>query len=878
MVNYIAETVSTAVAYVLLCLWGVPVLAVAEPEQMKGYRFITMPVFGLGAATLALYYLFLLEIPVGQSAWFVTGTVILIDILFVFAKRVYISIDDIKRVVIAFFFVLTLSGIYLSPLLIGNDGISSLLHGNGDWANYGAFSEIIKCSEYSRAVVGDSVLVTSIEGQTRGAMFLVAYFSSIFSLSIWESLDMVFLLSFLFMAMAGGVLGNIVGGTWKAGLLTCVLVLFNCGYIYLIEESFLGQISSLPIFMVASAYMLYESSSICTMAQVDRERALAIGFLSASMFITYMEQVPFLGWFLLTILIAAFWEKKEAGIAICKEYLIAAIVVFVLFGRGVVVLIDIVMHTSGVAAGWPVPTGSLLQAVGLYDTYLGTLGAADFFEWPKHVVIGASLVLALALLIYIMKNYNGGTRKKLLLGMLSFGCLHLFFLYAFRSYQSFKALTNIQYYFIVLFGVMCAETFNKTGERIVGVIMRSGAVLLIALVIANGGDFYARWFMRHSHMVGGDGIYNASSQYANSDDDELASFLARENSEYKIMVRQVDVCDSAEAVVAAVEAGVSADRISNADGYGRWNETMELSGSKYLNIESNVMRDPIRTQGRIVFYNDTFLVREIDEKPICRNRGNVGASFRRLDENGFSVVGKEMHGDSFDLVYDVREPSTYDVHFNFESLNNRMVDVLLNGEQKGSINIEPGWNNTYTIKDLSFNSGENVLRFRDSNGELLENLWLLEARLGNVTEDDVNRVKINPLRMPEGIGLLRRFWKKVLLESESKRFVKEFASYTNCPLGIGEANMIADGLMKHDPKISKKLFLMCNNLDIVEHGSNEEYVVFCYKSILEREAAVSEVSGWVMYLERGGSREALFMSFLNSDEFKSKIERWKQEI
>lgn len=245
--NYIAETMAMLVAYILLCLWGLPVLVAAEPKQMRDYRFITMPVFGLGVATLVLYYLFRLEIPVAQSAWFVTGTIALIDALIVFKRKVSVSRDDIKRTVMAAFFVLILSGIFLLPLLIGNDGISSLLHGNGDWANYGSCSEIIKHSEYSRAVAGGGVIVTSIEEQTRGVMFLVAYFSSVFSLSIWKSLDIVFLLSFLCMAMAGGVLGRIVGGTWKAGILTGVLVLFNCGYIYLIEESFLGQISSLPI-------------------------------------------------------------------------------------------------------------------------------------------------------------------------------------------------------------------------------------------------------------------------------------------------------------------------------------------------------------------------------------------------------------------------------------------------------------------------------------------------------------------------------------------------------------------------------------------------------------------------------------------------------
>ena len=78
---YVVEVVSILLSYLILCLWGFPVLVIAEPRQLKNYRFIMLPIMGLGMAIIVLYYLFCLEIPVGKAALPCTICIVLVDIL-----------------------------------------------------------------------------------------------------------------------------------------------------------------------------------------------------------------------------------------------------------------------------------------------------------------------------------------------------------------------------------------------------------------------------------------------------------------------------------------------------------------------------------------------------------------------------------------------------------------------------------------------------------------------------------------------------------------------------------------------------------------------------------------------------------------------------
>ena len=52
--------------------------------------------------------------------------------------------------------------------------------------------------------------------------------------------------------------------------------------------------------------------------------------------------------------------------------------------------------------------------------------------------------------------------------------------------------------------------------------------------------------------------------------------------------------------------------------------------------------------------------------------------------------------------------------------------------------------------------------------------------------------------------------------------------------------------------------------------SDEEYIDFLYSNLLEREESSEEREGWVIQIDNGLSREEIFNTFMNSEEFRDK--------
>lgn len=866
---YLWEVLSLVVTYVLLCLWGMPVLLVSEPEQMKMYRFITTPVFGFGTVLLVLYYLFRVGIPIGKSALLATICVILLDIILIIRKKVILSKGDMKRIGIAAFTILVIGGFLFLPLGIFEETFSSLGYGNGDWGNYGIYSSIIKYNSYSQAANLSSMLDTCFNSQTRGAILLVAYIGSLFPFSVWNALDTIFLFSFLLVVLSGAMLGHLVGKNWKTGLLTGILFLFNCGYIYLIQKAFLGQISSIPILMTGTAYLLYDDLNQETLPHVDLKRTLSIGFLLSTMAITYMEQIPFAGFLMLVILAAAFLDGKDRGIALCKEYLIAVLVFTVLYGQGYKAFYKVIFTIGGVKAGWPVPSGGVLQAVGIYNTYFGTLGAADFIEWPDKVTIIVSILLTLVLMTYIIIRIGRPARKKLISIMLSYNILYLIFLLNFPSYQAFKGLVNLEYFFVLIFSVMCADgLFTCVKMGIPGKIFSILSLSLILLVLANGTDFYQRLFGWYSESVNKENVYNIGLLHGDSDNYELESFL-EQYAESEVIVRSAELPDGMEATVAAVEAGIPIDRISNADGYCWWNVDMKPTQDKFLNIESNAIQDSICTVGRVIFQNETFQVRECDKKyPICAERGQ-GGYIHQITESGYAIVGRDMNGEEYNLTYESDNTGTYDLAIKIVAQDERMCVLKMNGKEIRQLQVRAD-ENTYIMRDVLFSKGTNILSFTEHDGHTLEGMWLMEISLNNseIREiSDRHSVKINSMSFPN--GFMGTFWKWIYLQSPIKKFIKNFAARYDYRLSRGDVARIADGLVNNDKTVQMELFSMCLDDEIIISGSDEEFILFCYNYLLDRQPGNEELENWNNALKSGVTREEAFCQFLSSSEFHS---------
>lgn len=864
--NYIINVVSVMAAYILLCLWGMPILAITEPRKMKAYRFATMPIIGFGAIILSLFYLFRIGIPIGRSSVISTLCIILVDLFIIFRKKISISKYDIKSIAIAATLVLVAGSFLFAPLGFFCEAISSLGHGSVDWGNYGATSAIIKKYGYADAMAGGGVTVTCFEGQTRGAIILVASISSLISLSIWNALDVALLLAFMMTVFAGCMLGHVVRNSWKAGIISGILIFFNCGYIFLIQESLLGQISSLPILISVTAYVIKYNRKH-DLDTIDAKNAISIGFLAATMLFTYMEQVPFVGVVLVVALISSFIVNRQRGIICLKEYVIALAVTAGLFCKGLIVFYNVIQLVADAAVGMPVPYGGLLQALGLYNTYIGIIGAQDFVEWPYAVTIFGSIILLAILWGYILKKQTDYKRVFNLVLSIVFCILYIILVWKFRSYQTFKGLINMEFFFVVLFAGICLDGINNLREKKKYLSVLGGiSVVLMSLAVLNGVDFYKRIFLQHSEAMPDTLTYNIGSfGHADTDNDELQSFLS-EHTDMRLMIRMADRVDGCEAVVSAVEAGVPLDMISDKDGCFDWNVNMIVEEDKYYNIESNLVRDPIITAGNVVFQNDTFLIKEVNtDVPVCDDRGIMNVGVIQIDKDGYVTTGKNSDESYYKFNYLSTALGEFDIHLTIQASEKEKIEVTMNESLVDTISLNSG-ENLIQFKNIEFNKGNNILYIKNTKEKPLKKTWIKNLSVGDVGEDDMGKIKMNIVKIPN--GFMGKFWNKIFKTSEIEKFIKRFAGQSGYSLGIGEAGRIADGLIINDETALQKMYFMCSNLDVVAHGSDKEYIVFCYRSILEREPSEFEVDSWVKYYDGNGSREAMLYEFLRSKEFR----------
>ena len=680
----------------------------------------------------------------------------------VFTGRIILTKSDIKKMIIAAVTFLVLGSFIFLPLGMFGDAISSLGHGNNDLGIYGAASSIIMHYGYTESMTAAShAFIIIFTSQTRCAVFLVAYFSKIFPLSIWNALDMVFVLSIILIAISGVMLGHVIGKTWLSGIISGALLFFNVGYIYLIQESFFGQITSIPIVITITACVLCQNNDVEKNTKLDFKRASSIGFLVAFVIMIYMEQVPFVGLFLVVVLAVIFIDNKMKGGNLFKEYLVSFVVVAVLYGKGIVSFFRSVTSFASMPSGWSVPAGGTLQALGVYNVYLGTIGAVDFTEWPRLVTIIGSVIFLLLLIMYIIKKYSKLERKVIFSVTVVYAVMYLFFLWKFRSYQTFKGLVNMQYFFIVLFGAMCADGLrqllcNENKIKLLGIC----SILLVSFVVVTGFDFYQRLFVQHSKSVPDESVYNYGLFFhEDNDNKQLLEFLSKHNEKI-VTIKTYDITDGCEALVAAIEAGIHPNMISDTDGYFRWNESLSPKGENYYNIENNVFRDPIETVGDIVFQNDTFLVKQVNiDYPVCQNRGRVDIDFS-IDENGCAVTRKITNTSFYKFVYNAYKEGSYDIKICINSLKQKKLEVRMNEHIIDSINLDTGLND-FLIKNIYFSKGENVLIIKDTDDKELQDVGITKLSVGNVSNDDVNRIKVNACAIPNSrlLALRKRIFK-----------------------------------------------------------------------------------------------------------------------
>lgn len=760
MEKYIIESMYLFSSYFIFCLWGLPILAISEIHTIKAYRFITMPLLGFGFSSIVLFYLFLIDVPVKQATIIVSSLVLILDAVIIIKKIVVLSKRDMLHMLNASLWALVVGAFWLLPTGIFGDSINTLGRGNGDLGNYGGVIALFKNIGYSSAATGGGVVVPTVESQTRGACFTVAYFSTLYGISIWRTLDIGFIMSNIFISLSGYMLGKIIGKSQKAAVLSCVLMLFNCGYIYLNQESFFGQLSSIPLLILVTSVMLSKNDSDDKILGIEK-KAILIGLLSSMMMSTYMEQVPFMGVIYVDVFVVTLLKERENLKLLCREYIIALIVIAVTYGRGLVSLYNTIRYVGGVAAGWPIPYGALPQALGLYNPYLQSLGALDYVEWPSRFIITGSIILFLGIVTYVLTKHEGIEKWIIFSLVVLFSLVYLVFVWEFRSYQTFKGLVNMEFLFIVLFASACSDGISRFKERkwyikTLGIVCTG----LISLVILSGFDFFQRLFVQHSTVQSNKLTYNFGNfGHEDSDNDALQAFLADYN-DTKVMVRMADVVDGCEAVVAAVEAGIPVNYISDKDAYLDWNIDMAVNTGKFFNVESNIIRDPIITVGNIVFQNDTFLIKEVrTDVPICDDRGRMYVGIIQIDKDGYIITGRNSDKSYYSLKYLSNKSGKHPMFMSIQAPETEHLEIRMNNSVVDTVMLNQG-NNDFIFENIEFKEGENILEIRNTDCNMLDNTWITKLCVGDIAEENPSPVKMNMITMPN--GFMGTFWENIV--------------------------------------------------------------------------------------------------------------------
>lgn len=99
-------------------------------------------------------------------------------------------------------------------------------------------------------------------------------------------------------------------------------------------------------------------------------------------------------------------------------------------------------------------------------------------------------------------------------------------------------------------------------------------------------------------------------------------------------------------------------------------------------------------------------------------------------------------------------------------------------------------------------------------------------------------------------------------------FVNLWANNYQMNIRQKEKIAIAKGIGIRNRDIYLKLYEAVSDSDVIKDCSDVEYIDFLYETILRRKEIDEERNLWLEYLQKGGSREDVFCSFLDSEEFR----------
>ena len=99
-------------------------------------------------------------------------------------------------------------------------------------------------------------------------------------------------------------------------------------------------------------------------------------------------------------------------------------------------------------------------------------------------------------------------------------------------------------------------------------------------------------------------------------------------------------------------------------------------------------------------------------------------------------------------------------------------------------------------------------------------------------------------------------------------FVNFWANNYQMNIRQKEKIAIAKGIGIQNRDAYLKLYEAVSDSDVIKDCSDVEYIDFLYETILRRKEIEEERNLWLEYLQKGGSREDVFCSFLDSEEFR----------
>lgn len=740
--------------YMIMYAFGYPIERLLFPKHFKKYALAITPWIGLSIGMIVFYYLSLLGFSVERSA---SGVVILflcIDFFLVIINNDH----GYKRKDLVILCVVFVTGSLILSLAacIYNNNFPIIFE-NNDYVLYTLIANSLKKMSIKELASNNMLFGMTdlwITGtQNRLICLLMAFYSQLLNLDIFSSAYYFSICLFALSVMTFYKFVEMFLEQINYLVIALIFFCFNCNYMYIFFQGFIGQITSVGL-MIGFTIVITELYQ-----QFSPRGAIVFGILVVGLCMTYGEMIPVAVVPLLLLLVSDLVMRRKQAIIMLKNYSIALIVVFILFARAYISVINMMIVSNEARVGWDIAEGYLLQGLGIYNVFKTNLFGTT--KWPIGILLFVSVLIISFMFRYIYLHRMDEKFHIIYIYFISYIVVYSAFVIRYDSYKSYKVLVNISYIFIMLFICMLAQEKLLLSRNMFNII-RQGIISLSTILIVSSGVVMLCW-----SLAIGKGI--AKDQYM------LAKIIGRGHQELQKVIEENEDCTFYVSgndywnLLAATTMLVKNDMHIMDNKSTSWLNNDVVNplpfpyNDKAIYIDSTIMKEPFDIEGRVLLSNEFYTIKLMDRNfPVCINRTEFGENTILQIADGKMTTGRKVINKVSEVVFCAADNSIHDVYLRMKnvSANSNQVIITIPGGGEFIMEFLPGEEKDFVIPNVDFMTGNNIFKVTVKD----ENIYFLNF---SFEEDECSKVAVSQLG--DNIGSyswltvegLKDYWDKI---------------------------------------------------------------------------------------------------------------------